>query len=155
VKAFVLISVLDLPWGGRTSRKERILPRFLVSVLIVFILLILYSFVGAIVFLELLSTNTSLTDYGRDLLFLILPVLLTALVGYFLGRGIRSIKSPFEALVLTYLSTFFIGGVLALLTVLNLSYSAHVNFSWLGSAWYDPIFTIFLIGAPIALAFLV
>jgi hypothetical protein len=63
-------------------------------------------------------------------------------------------KNPFEALGLTYVSAFLIGGVLGLLTVLNFSYSAHVNFTWLGGTWYASLVTIFLIGAPITLAFL-
>ena len=63
-------------------------------------------------------------------------------------------KSTWEAMGLTYVSALLLGGVLGLLTVLNFSYSAHVKFDWLGGAWYDSLFTIFLIGAPITLAFL-
>lgn len=131
------------------------MPRFLVGVLVVFVLLLLFTFIGAIIFPGLPTTSTSVTSFITAFLLLILPVLLMAIVGYFLGKGVRSLKNPFEALVLAYLSAFLIGGVLALLTVLNFSYSAHVNFTWLGSSWYAPLFTIFLIGAPIALAFLV
>ncbi len=131
------------------------MPRFLISALLVLVLLYLYSFIGAVTFPGLPTTNASVTNFISYLLFLILPVLLMAIVGYFLGKGIRGIKNPFEALVLTYLTPFFIGGVLALLTVLNFSYSAHIYFNWLGTNWYDPLFTIFLIGAPITLAFLV
>lgn len=131
------------------------MPRFLVGVLVVFVLLLLFTFIGAVIFPGLPTTSTSVTGFITAFLLLILPVLLMALVGYFLGKGIRSLKNPFEALVLAYLSAFLVGGVLALLTVLNFSYSAHVNFTWLGSSWYAPLFTIFLIGAPIILAFLV
>ncbi len=130
------------------------MARFMINVLLVFLLLLLFSFIGAIVFPGLPTTNTTVGDFGRALLLLILPVFLMAIIGYFLGRGIRSIKSSFEALGLTYVSAFLVGGVLALLTILNFSYSAHVNFTWLGTSWYAPLFTIFLIGAPITLAFL-
>lgn len=130
------------------------MARFLVNVLLVFLLLLLFSMIGAIVFPKLPSTNESVGVVGSDLLFLIVPVILMAIIGYFLGKGIRSIKSSFEALGLTYVSAFLVGGVLALLTVLNFSYSAHINFTWLGTSWYAPLFTIFLIGAPITLAFL-
>jgi hypothetical protein len=126
----------------------------MINVLLVFLLLLLFSFIGAIVFPGLPTTNTTVGDFGRALLLLVLPVFLMAIIGYFLGRGIRSIKSSFEALGLTYVSAFLVGGVLALLTILNFSYSAHVNFTWLGTSWYAPLFTIFLIGAPITLAFL-
>lgn len=130
------------------------MARFMINVLLVFLLLLLFSFIGAIVFPGLPTTNTTVGDFGRALLLLILPVFLMAGIGYFLGRGIRSIKSSFEALGLTYVSAFLVGGVLALLTILNFSYSAHVNLTWLGTSWYAPLFTIFLIGAPITLAFL-
>ncbi len=130
------------------------MARFMINVLLVFLLLLLFSFIGAIVFPGLPTTNTTVGDFGRALLLLVLPVFLMAIIGYFLGRGIRSIKSSFEALGLTYVSAFLVGGVLALLTILNFSYSAHVNFTWLGTSWYAPLFTIFLIGAPITLAFL-
>src|SRR5438309_1362255 len=130
------------------------LARFLLNILIVFLLLLLFSFLGAIVFPTLPNTSTAIGAFGTDLLLLILPVVVMACIGYFLGRGIRSMKNPFEALGLTYVSAFLIGGVLGLLTVLNFSYSAHVNFTWLGGTWYASLVTIFLIGAPITLAFL-
>ena len=128
--------------------------RLLVNILIVFLLLLFFSFIGAVVFPHLPATSTSIGAIGSDLLLLILPVVVMAIIGHFLGRGIRSMKNSFEALGLTYVSAFLIGGVLALLTVLNFSYSAHVNFGWLGGTWYASLFTIFLIGAPITLAFL-
>ena len=130
------------------------MARFLVNILIVFLILLLFSFIGAIVFPGLPTSGDSVGAVGRNLLLLLLPVILMAVIGHFLGRGIRSMKNPFEALGLTYVSAFLVGGVIALLTVLNFSYSAHVNFGWLGGSWYAPLFTIFLIGAPITLAFL-
>ena len=130
------------------------LLQFLINVVIVFFLLLIFSLLGAIVFPTLPTTATAVGAFGSELVLLILPVIIMALVGYFLGRGIRSIKSPWEAMGLTYISAFLLGGVLGLLTVLNFSYSAHVKFDWLGGAWYGSLFTIFLIGAPITLAFL-
>ncbi len=131
------------------------LVRFLIDTLLVLLLLLLFSLIGAIVFPALPSTNASVTVFGRNIILLLLPGLLMAVIGYFLGRGIRSIKSSLEAIGLTYVSAFLVGGVLALFTVLNFGYSAHVNFGLLGTSWYAPLFTIFLIGAPITLTFLV
>lgn len=130
------------------------MSRLLVNIAIVFVLLIVFSYIGAIVFPGLPGASASVGDIGRNFLLLILPVVLMSLIGYFLGRGIRSVKNSFESLGLTYVSAFMIGGVLALLTVLNFGYSAHINFQWLGGTWYAQLLTIFLIGAPITLAFL-
>ncbi|HET9922006.1 MAG TPA: hypothetical protein VFQ30_19360 [Ktedonobacteraceae bacterium] len=128
--------------------------RLLVNAAIVLVFLIVFSYIGAIVFPGLPAASASVGDIGRNFLLLLLPVGLMSLMGYLLGRGIRSVKNSFESLGLTYVSAFMIGGVLALLTVLNFGYSAHINFNWLGEAWYDRLLTIFLIGAPITLAFL-
>src|SRR6266702_1201271 len=86
---------------------------------------------------------------------LLLPVVLLSVIAFFLGSGIRSIKNRFQSVGLAYASAFIIGGVLALFTLFNFPYSAQVNFTWLGTTWYGPWLTIFLIGAPIILAFIV
>ncbi|HLI09431.1 MAG TPA: hypothetical protein VKV40_22910 [Ktedonobacteraceae bacterium] len=130
------------------------MQRFLIGVLVVFLLLLAFSYINAIVFPVLPTTTASVTTFGSDLLLLIVPVLLTAVIGYYLGKGIRGVKNPLEGFVLSYVSAFLVGGVLALLTVLNFSFSAHVNLGWLGGTWYDQLFTIFLIGAPIMLIYL-
>ena len=129
------------------------MPKMLFSVIVVFLLLFVFSLVGAITFPALPSANSGITTYLSDFLFLLLPVIVLTLIAFFLGTGIRSIKKPLPALGLAYVSAFFIGGVLALLTLLNFPYSAHVNFGWLGSSWYSPWLALFLIGSPIMLAF--
>ena len=129
------------------------MPRMLLSVVIVFLLLFVFSLVGALTFPALPSANSAITTYLGDFLLLFLPVIMLTLIAFFLGTGIRSIKKPLPALGLAYVSAFFIGGVLALLTLFNFPYSAHVNFGWLGSSWYSPWLALFLIGSPIMLAF--
>jgi hypothetical protein len=129
--------------------------RILVNVLIVLLVLILFSFIGAIVYPSVPGATGALDIYAHNFFLLIIPVILMATIAHFLGRGIRAIKNSFEALGLAYVGAFIIGGVLAFLSLLDLSYSAHVNFLWLGGSWYSPWMTIFLIGTPIMLAFLV
>src|SRR5437764_13439758 len=112
------------------------MPRMLLSVVMVFFLLFVFSLVGALTFPALPSANSCVTTYIGDFLLLFLPVILLTLIAFFLGTGIRSIKKSIQALGLAYVSALVIGGVLALLTVFNFPYSAHVNFGWLGSSWY-------------------
>jgi hypothetical protein len=73
-----------------------------------------------------------------------------------MGRLVRFLIDTLLVLLLLLLFSL-IGAIVfpALFTVLNFGYSAHVNFGWLGTSWYAPLFTIFLIGAPITLTFLV
>ena len=52
-------------------------------------------------------------------------------------------------------SALVVGGILALLTLFKFPYSVQLNLAWLGTAWYDPWIAIFLVGAPIMLAFVV
>ena len=127
----------------------------LLSVVVVFLLLFVFSLVGALTFPALPSTNSTREAYLLQFLFLLLPVVILTLIAFCLGTGIRSTKNPLQALGLAYVSALVIGGVLALLTVFNFPYSAHVNFGWLGSSWYSPWLTLFLIGSPIILAFVV
>jgi len=128
--------------------------KILVSVIMVFLLLLIFSLVGALTFPALPSTNSTMEAYLLQFLFLLLPVVILTLIAFFLGTGIRSIKNPLQAIGLAYVGALFIGGILALLTLFNFPYSAHVNFSWLGNTAYSPWLTLFLIGAPIMLAFL-
>jgi len=130
------------------------MARLLTNVLVVIVVLLLFSFIGAVIFPALPSTSASVSTYANDFLLLLFPGIIMALVGHVLSRGIRGIKNSLEALGLTFASAFIIGGVLALFSLLNFAYSARINFAWLGSTWYAPLFTIFLVGAPIMLAFL-
>lgn len=127
----------------------------LVNVVIVFLLLLIFSSAGAITAPTFPAANSTLDTFVLGILVLLLPVIILSLIAFFLGNGIRSIKNRFQALGLTYVSALIIGGVLALFTLLNFPYSAHVNFVWLGHNWYSAWLTMFLIGAPIILAFIV
>ena len=126
-----------------------------VNVLIVFVVLIVFSYVGAIQLSPLPGTSSTIDTYVLDFILLLLPVVILSAVAFFLGNGIRSLKNRFQALGLAYVSALVIGGIIALFTLFKFTYSAHVNFTWLGSAWYGPWLTLFLIGAPIILAFVV
>jgi hypothetical protein len=127
----------------------------LVNVLVVFFLLVVFSLVGAIKSPGLPSAGSTIDTYAVDFVLLLLPVVLLSLIAFFLGSGIRGVKNRFQSLGLAYVSAFIIGGVLALFTLFNFPYSAQVNLAWLGTAWYAPWLTIFIIGAPIILAFIV
>jgi len=129
----------------------------LVNIIIVFLLLLIFSLVGAITIPSLPGANSSVDTYVVGFLLILLPVIVLSIIAFFLGNGVRSLgpKFRFQALGLTYASALIIGGVLALFTLFNFPYSAHVNFTWLGHAWYSPWLTLFLIGAPIIMAFIV
>jgi uncharacterized membrane protein YeiB len=137
--------------------KEQIMSvgKTIVSIIIVYVLLLIFSLIGAVTFPSLPGTNSPVDTYVRDFIFLLFPVLVLSLFAFLLGRGVRSVKNSLEAVGLAYVSAFIVGGILALLTLFNFPYAAHVNFSWLGGSWYSPWLTIFLIGAPILLAFVV
>ena len=151
------IFVRTISYDCRCIGKEHFMnmPRMLLSVVVVFLLLFVFSLVGALTFPALPSANSGVTTYLGDFLLLFLPVILLTLIAFFLGTGIRSVKKSIQALGLAYVSALVIGGILALLTQFNFPYSAHVNFTWLGSSWYSPWLTLFLIGSPIMLAFVV
>lgn len=104
--------------------------KLLVNIIIVLLLLIVFSSVGAVTFPGLpTSTTGTLSTPISQFTLLLLPMVILSIIGYFLGRGIRSIKNSFEALGLAYVGALIIGGILALLTLFNFPYSAHVNFS--------------------------
>ena len=144
-------------YNCRCTWKEHFMKigKMLVSVIMVFLLLLTFSLVGALTFPTLPSSNTTMESYLLDFLFLLLPMIMLTLGAFFLGTGVRSIKNSLQALGLAYVGALFIGGILALLTLFNFPYSAHVNFGWLGSSWYSLWLTLFLIGSPIMLAFVV
>ena len=122
--------------------------------LVVLVLLFIFSLAGALTF----PAITALSGGGAgftSLVFLILVMLGLSVIGNLLGRGIRSIKKPLEALILTFVGSFFLGAALALFTVLNIPNTARINLSWLGTSWYSPFLALLFIGAPIMLVFLV
>jgi hypothetical protein len=131
------------------------MAKVVTNIIIVLLVLILFSFLGAVSFPGLPAINSSLDTFVRAFLLLLIPGIIMGIMGHFLGKGIRGIKNSFEALGLTYVSAFLLGAILALLSLLNFAYSVHVNFNWIGTTWYAQVFTIFIIGASMMLAFLV
>ena len=131
------------------------LGKWAIQLAFVFFILIIFALVGALTFPGLTSVTAVFLTAPINLLFLVLSIIILAVIAYSLGRGVKSIKSTYEAILLALTSALIIGGLLALLTVFKFPYSVHVNLAWLGTAWYDPWITVFLIGAPIMLAFVV
>jgi hypothetical protein len=90
-----------------------------------------------------------------SILLFLLAIVLLSLVGNLIARGIRSVKKSTEALILTFVGSFFMGAVLTIFALLNIPYTVRVNLAWTGNSWYSPILTLFFIGIPLMLAFLV
>jgi hypothetical protein len=131
------------------------LGKWAIQVAFVLILLIMFALVKALTFPGLTSIAGIFTTPPINLLFLVISVIILTLIAYSLGRGIKSVKSNFEAILLALTSALVIGGLLALLSLLKFPYSITLNLAWLGTAWYDSWIAIFLVGAPIMLAFVV
>ncbi|HEX6484075.1 MAG TPA: hypothetical protein VF043_34955 [Ktedonobacteraceae bacterium] len=131
------------------------LGKWAIQVGFVFFLLIILAIVNALTFPGLTSITGVFVTAPVNLFFLILSVIVLTLIAYSLGRGIKNIKSPFEAILLSLTSALVVGGLLALLSLLKFPYSVQLNLNWLGTAWYDAWIAIFLVGAPIMLAFVV
>lgn len=119
------------------------------------VILFLLSLAGAISF-PALSIITGSAGIGiTSLLFLLLAMLILSVVGYLLGRGIRTVKKPLEAFLYTYIAALGIGAVLILFTALNIPYTVRINLNWLGTNWYSPLLSMLFIGTSIILVFLV
>ena len=131
------------------------LGKLAIQVGFVFFLLIIFALVNALTFPGLTSVTGVFVTAPVNLVYLILSVVVLTIIAYSLGRGIKNIKSPFEAILLALTSALVVGGLLALLTLLKFPYSVQLNLTWLGTAWYDAWIAIFLVGAPIMLAFVV
>jgi hypothetical protein len=128
--------------------------KVLLQLLAVFFIFVFLSFVGAVtpVFT---SFNSSILSVPSNFVIYVISVLIVSVLGYLLGRGVQGIKSHFETLLLAYITSMIIGGILVLLTLAGFPYSVHLNLTWLGTAWYDPWILAFFIGAPLALTFVV
>jgi hypothetical protein len=127
----------------------------MVKALVVLVLLFLLSLAGAITF-PLLTVVTGGAGAGlSSILLFLLAILLLSLVGNLIARGIRSVKKSVEALILAFVGSFFMGAVLTIFALLNIPYTVRVNLAWTGNSWYSPILTLFFIGMPLMLAFLV
>lgn len=127
----------------------------MVKALVVLVLLFLLSLAGAITF-PLLTVVTGGAGAGlSSILLFLLAIVLLSLVGNLIARGIRSVKKSMEALILAFVGSFFMGAVLTIFALLNIPYTVRVNLAWTGNSWYSPILTLFFIGIPLMLAFLV
>ena len=122
--------------------------------LVIIGVLFLLSLAGAVTF-PVLSVLSNGGIAITSLLFLILAILILSIIGNLLGRGIRSVKKPMEALVLAFVGSFFMGAALTLFAILNIPYTARINLNWLGTNWYSPILALLFIGAPLMLVFMV
>jgi hypothetical protein len=126
-----------------------------VKAVVIVLLLFVLSLSGAIVF-PALSIITGSAGAGlTSIIFLLVAMLLLSVIGNLLGRGIRSVKKPLEALLLAFIGAFFMGAALELFAVLNIPYTARLNLNWLGTSWYSPLLALLLIGTPLMLVFLV
>ena len=131
------------------------LGKLAIQVGFVFLLLIIFALVNALTFPGLTSVTGVFVTAPINLFYLILSVIVLTIIAYSLGSGIKNVKRPFEAILLALTSALVMGGLLALLTLLKFPYSVQLNLTWLGTAWYDSLIAIFLVGAPIMLAFVV
>ena len=122
--------------------------------LVIIGVLFLLSLAGAVTF-PVLSVLSNGGIAITSLLFLILAILILSIIGNLLGRGIRSVKKPMEALILAFVGSFFMGAALTLFAILNIPYTARINLNWLGTNWYSPILALLFIGAPLMLVFMV
>ncbi|BCL83431.1 hypothetical protein ccbrp13_58960 [Ktedonobacteria bacterium brp13] len=126
-----------------------------IKAVVVILLLFLLSLANAITFPNLAAVaNNAGTGLTSILLFLA-AILVLSIVGSLLGRGIRSLKKPFEVLILAFIGSFFLGGALALFEVLNVPNAIHVNLNWVGTNWYSPLLALLFIGAPLMLVFMI
>ncbi len=127
----------------------------MIKALVVLVLLFLLSLAGAITF-PLLTVVTGGAGAGlTSILLFLLAIVLLALVGNLVARGIKSVKKSGEALPLAFVGSFFMGAILTIFALLNIPYTVRVNLAWTGNSWYSPILTLLFIGIPLMLVFLV
>jgi hypothetical protein len=126
-----------------------------IKTLMLILVLFLLSLAGAIAF-PALSLVTGVSGAGLvGLLLLLVTMFVLSVIGYLLARGIRTVKKPFEAFILTYVGSFVMGAGLILFNVLNIPFTPRINLGWLGTNWYSPILAFLFIGTSIILVFLV
>jgi hypothetical protein len=125
-----------------------------IKALIVMLLLFLLSLGGAITFPNLATLAANAGAGLSGLLLFLAAILILSVIGNLLGRGIRSLKKPFEVHVLAFVGSFFMGAALSLFAVLNVPNAIRVNLQWLGTAWYSPLLALLFIGVPLMMVFL-
>jgi amino acid transporter len=124
-----------------------------VKALVTVVVLFLLSLAGAITF-PVLAVITSGTNVAIiSILLFLLAMLLLALLGTLIARGIKSVKRTFEAILLAFVGALFLGAILAVFALLNIPYTIRVNLNWLGTAWYAPLLSLLFIGAPLMLVY--
>ena len=123
--------------------------------LVITVLLFLLSLAGAVTFpfATIIANGAGATLSSVLLIILILFIL--SIVGNLIGRGVRSVKKPVEALLLSFVGAFSMGGALSLFAVTKTPYAPQIQLNWLGAAWYDPLLALLFVGAPLMLVFLV
>ncbi len=123
--------------------------------LVALVVLFLLSLVGALTF-PVFSVITSGTAAGfTGILLFLLAIVLLAIVGSLLARGIRSVKKSLEALAMGFVGSFAMGGILAIFALLNVPYTVHVNLYWTGTSWYSSLLSLLFIGIPLMFVFLI
>jgi hypothetical protein len=123
--------------------------------LVILILLFLLSLAGAVTFPfgTIIASGTGATL--SSILFVILILFMISIIGYLIGRGVRSVKKPLEALFLAFVGSFAMGGSLALFAFINTPFAPQLHLYWLGTLWYDPLLALLFVGAPLMMVFLV
>ena len=121
------------------------------------LLLVIYSFAGAITFPSFLDQFGGLDRYLIELILLLVTALILTLVGRAIGVGVFVLGTKYflEAHLLAYVGVFVVGGMLALMTLLNAPFSMHLNLAWRVGSWYGPWLTMFILSAPIMLVTMV
>ena len=82
---------------------------------VIIVLLFLLSLAGAITF-PVLSVMTGGSGLA-SLLFLLVAMIVLSIIGNLIGRGIRGVKKPVEALILALGGSFVMGAALAVLLI--------------------------------------
>jgi len=126
----------------------------MLKALVVLALLYLLSLAEALTF-PALSVFTSANAGIVCILLFLVAILLLSLIGNLIAKGIKSVKSTGQALLLAFVGAFFMGAVLAAFIPLNIPYIIHVDIYWLGTSWYSPFLALLFIGMPLMLVFLV
>lgn len=123
--------------------------------LVITILLFLLSLAGAVTFpiATIIANGAGATL--SSVLLIILTLFVLSIIGHLIGRGVRSVKKPAEALFLSFVGSFSMGGALSLFAIVHTPYAPQLQLNWLGATWYDPLLALLFVGAPLMLVFLV
>ncbi|MBV9711581.1 MAG: hypothetical protein JO011_11810 [Ktedonobacteraceae bacterium] len=127
----------------------------MIRTLVALVVLFLLYLAGALTF-PALSASANGTRIGlTGLLVFLLAIVLLSVVGSLLARGIRSVKRSGEALLMGFIGSLFMGGILVIFAQLNVPYTVRVNPSWTGTSWYSSFLSLLFIGIPLMFVFLI